>query len=157
MGAIQITNCTSVSNWTSVASSADGTRLAAVASSGEIYTSTNGGVTWTPNTVTNASWSGVASSADGAKLIAVSNGGGIYTWQTTPTPTLTINRSGSDLQIAWLIPSMSFVLQQSADLSSTNGTDLASAPILNLTNLQNQVTLSPPSHPTFYRLSSSAP
>jgi len=157
LGATQITNCTSVSNWTSVATSSDGIRLASVASSGEIYTSTNGGVTWAPNIVTNASWSSVASSADGAKLIAVANGGGIYTWQTTPTPTLNINRSGSDLQISWLIPSMSFVLRQSADLSSTNWTTVASAPVLNLTNLQNQVTLSPPSHPTFYRLSSGAP
>jgi len=156
-GAIQITNCTSVSNWTSVATSADGIRLAAVASSGEIYTSTNGGMTWAPNLVTNASWSGVASSADGAKLVAVANGGGIYTWQTTPTPTLNIRRTGTDLQISWLIPSSRFVLQQSADLSSTNWTTVASAPILNLTNLQNQVTLSPPSHPTFYRLRGAAP
>ena len=99
----------------------------------------------------------MASSADGAKLVAVANGVGIYTWQTTPTPTLSINRIGEDLQISWFIPSMSFVLQQSADLSSANWTTVASAPILNLTNLQNQVTLSPPSHPTFYRLSSGAP
>jgi len=157
LGATQITNCTSVSNWTSVATSSDGIRLASVASSGEIYTSTNGGVTWAPNIVTNASWSSVASSADGAKLVAVANGGGIYTWQTTPTPTLNINRTGEDLQISWLIPSMSFALQENADLGSTNWTEVASAPILNLTNLQNQVTLSPPSHPTFYRLSSGAP
>ena len=157
LGATQITNCTSVSNWTSVATSADGTRLAAVASSGDVYTSTNGGVAWTPNIVTNANWSGIASSADGAKLVAVASGGGIYTWQTTPTPTLNINRTGEDLQISWLIPSMSFVLQQSADLGSTNWTAVESALIVNLTNLQNQVTLSPPSHPTFYRLSSTAP
>ena len=156
-GATKIPNCTSVSNWTSVATSADGIRLAAVASSGDVYTSTNGGVTWAPNIVTNVSWSGVASSADGAKIVAVASGGGIYTWQTTPTPTLNINRTGEDLQISWLIPSMSFVLQQSADLGSTNWTAVESALIVNLTNLQNQVTLSPPSHPTFYRLSSTAP
>ena len=128
-----------------------------MASSGDVYTSTNGGVAWTPNIVTNANWSGIASSADGAKLVAVASGGGIYTWQTTPTPTLNINRTGEDLQISWLIPSMSFVLQQSADLGSTNWTAVESALIVNLTNLQNQVTLSPPSHPTFYRLSSTAP
>jgi len=134
-GATQITNCTPVTNWTSVATSADGTRLAAVASSGDVYTSTNGGVAWTPNIVTNANWSGIASSADGAKLVAVASGGGIYTWQTTPTPTLNINRTGEDLQISWLIPSMSFVLQQSADLGSTNWTAVESAPIVNLTSL----------------------
>jgi len=75
----------------------------------------------------------------------------------TPTPTLNINRSGSDLQISWLIPSSSFALQQSADINSTNWTAVESEPVLNLTNLQNQVTLPPPSHPTFYRLSSGAP
>jgi len=156
-GTPQFTSCTSVSNWTSVASSANGIRLAAVASSGDVYTSTNGGVTWTPNTVTNASWSGVASSADGAKLVAVANGGGIYTWQTTPTPMLTISRAGEGLQISWLIPSMNFVLQQSADLTSTNWTAVESTPILNLTNLQNQITMTPPTRSMFYRLSSRAP
>jgi len=157
LSAIQITNCTLVSNWTSVVSSADGIRLAAVASSGEIYTSTNGGVTWTPNIVTNASWSGVASSADGAKLVAVASGGGIYTWQTVPMPTLNIKLAGNDLQISWLIPSMNFALQQSGDLTSTNWTGVAGAPSLNLTNLQNQVTMSPPTHSMFYRLSSGMP
>jgi hypothetical protein len=59
--------------------------------------------------------------------------------------------------ISWVIPSTSFVLQQNPDLTATNWTDVATAPVLNLTNLQNQVTLPPPSAPTFYRLQNPAP
>jgi len=64
--------------WRSVASSADGSKLVAVVSSGQIYTSTNSGVTWTPRE-TNRNWVAVASSADGSKLVAVVYGGQIYT------------------------------------------------------------------------------
>ena len=64
--------------WTSVASSADGTKLVAVASNGPIYTSTDSGVTWTSRD-SNRSWWSVASSADGTKLVAAVSGGRIYT------------------------------------------------------------------------------
>jgi ligand-binding sensor protein len=62
----------------SVASSADGTKLVAVVYGGQIYTSTDSGVTWTPQ-ASNRNWFGVASSADGTKLVAVVDGGQIYT------------------------------------------------------------------------------
>jgi hypothetical protein len=76
--------------WTSVASSADGTKLVATrqwdGSGGGIYTSGNSGSTWTQQTsapITNANWTSVASSADGTKLVATrqwdGSGGGIYT------------------------------------------------------------------------------
>lgn len=69
-----------VKQWGSVASSADGTKLVAVVSTGQggpgnfapIYVSTDSGVTWTPRE--NArNWSAVASSIDGTKLVAVGN------------------------------------------------------------------------------------
>src|SRR5579859_7569408 len=66
-------------NWTCIASSADGSKLAAAASYGYLYTSTNFGQTWTAAvTTTNGPeperpWTGVASSADGSKLVAVAN------------------------------------------------------------------------------------
>ena len=76
-------------SWRSVASSADGTKLAAVedgrGSGGYIYTSTNCGVTWTRQEVAgnNHTWRSIASSADGSKLAAVEDGygndGNIYT------------------------------------------------------------------------------
>jgi photosystem II stability/assembly factor-like uncharacterized protein len=67
--------------WEGIASSADGTRLAAVArtlsgNAGPIYTSTDSGSTWVPNNVPNELWSSIASSADGTKLVAVSGGNG---------------------------------------------------------------------------------
>lgn len=61
-----------------VASSADGSKLVAVVSSGNIYTSTNYGANWTPR-ASALNWSGVASSANGTKLVACVNGTSIYT------------------------------------------------------------------------------
>ena len=72
-------------NVTSLASSADGTKLA-VASTCDIYTSADSGVNWVDQTESGCrSWSSIASSADGTKLVAVANGtypvsgGWIYT------------------------------------------------------------------------------
>ena len=71
--------------WSSVASSADGSKLAALVSGGQIHTSTDSGVTWTAHE-SNRNWVSVASSADGSKLVAVvaavtigASGGQIYT------------------------------------------------------------------------------
>ncbi len=68
--------------WHSIASSSDGTRLAAVdfggQIGGQIYTSTDSGVTWTARE-SNRNWSSIASSSDGTKLVAAASGGQIYT------------------------------------------------------------------------------
>jgi hypothetical protein len=127
--------------WSSVASSADGSRLVAGVAGGPIFTSMNSGVSWISNQAPSRTWSSVASSADGCKLVAAVNGGGIYTWQTTPTPVLSIAPSGSKFVLSWIIPSAPFVLQQAADLATPNWTDVPTPPILNLTNLQHQVTV----------------
>ncbi len=68
----------SARNWFCVASSADGTKLAAVVLTGRIYTSTDSGVTWFPRDSARI-WRSVASSADGTNLVAVVSGGQIYT------------------------------------------------------------------------------
>ena len=65
-------------NWTGVASSADGTKLVSIVNGGQIYTSTDSGVSWTARE-SNRNWYRVASSADGTKLVAVVVGGQIYT------------------------------------------------------------------------------
>jgi len=84
--------------WVGVASSLDGTKLAAIyqnssyegaLDSGGIYTSTNSGVTWVDETnAPSADWASIVSSADGTKLAAtyydyssdaVFYSGGIYT------------------------------------------------------------------------------
>ena len=64
--------------WTSVASSADDTRLLAVVQPGQIHTSTDSGVTWTERNP-SSNWKAVASSADGTRLVATVIGGPLYT------------------------------------------------------------------------------
>ncbi len=72
-----LASSTSPRNWQALAASADGSRLVAVVTGGQIYTSADSGATWTARD-SNRSWMAVASSADGSKLVAVANGG-IYT------------------------------------------------------------------------------
>jgi hypothetical protein len=151
--------------WQSFASSADGNKLVAVASStvvsaggaGNIYISTNSGTTWTRADAPVRSWSCVASSADGSKLVGSAYPGrllvyfgGIYTSQTTPAPSINLTPTNSNLTLSWIVPSTAFVLQQSSDLGSW--TDMTNTPVLNLTNLQNEVILSPTGSSIFYRL-----
>jgi uncharacterized repeat protein (TIGR03803 family) len=141
--------------WIGVASSADGSKLAAVSDIasplGVVITSANSGATWTTNAVPFLDWNAVALSADGAKLVAsvgYPSIGPIYISQTTPAPVM--NLSASDNVISWIIPSLDFTLQESPDL--LNWTDVTNPPVLNLTNLQNQVTLPSPDGNSFFRL-----
>jgi hypothetical protein len=97
-------------------------------------------------------WSSAASSADGSKLIATPYGNTIYTSQTTPTPQLNINPSTDGIALAWLIPSTNFVVQQSSDLVSWSS--ITDAPALNLTNLNNELSISPTNSTGFFRLMS---
>ena len=144
--------------WIGVASSADGSKLAAVSDVanspfGVIITSTNSGATWTTNAVPYLTWNAVALSADGNKLMAsvgYPSAGPIYVSQTTPSPVLNLSASDNDTAISWLIPSLDFTLQQSPDL--LNWTDVTNPPVLNLTNLQNQVVLPPADGNSFFRL-----
>jgi DNA-binding beta-propeller fold protein YncE len=143
------------SEWIYVASSADGSKLAAVSESGlpgGVITSTDSGATWITNSVPNLTWNAVALSADGARMVVTvgypSYVGRIYTTQTTPSPVL--NLSASDNVISWIIPSLDFTLQQSPDL--TSWTDVTNLPVLNLTNLEDQVVLPPPAGNSFFRL-----
>ena len=76
--------------WLSVASSSDGTKLAAVVDGGGIYTSTNSGATWTQTSAPYLAWQSIASSSDGNKLVAVVYGGGIYTGFSPVNPVLSI-------------------------------------------------------------------
>jgi hypothetical protein len=161
-------------NWIALASSADGSRLAAVAGgrrslqnpvvTGPIYTSTNSGATWKSNNVPVHNWTSVASSADGCILVAADAGilstnvpgatvgGGIWTAQTPPGSSLNIAPTNGNLALSWTMPSTIFVLQQNPDLTTTNWADVTNPPVLNLTNLQDEVTLPMPAGSGFYRL-----
>ena len=82
-------------DWESVASSADGTHLAAIVYGGGIYTSVNSGVTWTEQTsgpLSSEYWTSVASSADGTHLVAAVSQG----FNATPDFTYTSTDSGSN-------------------------------------------------------------
>jgi hypothetical protein len=155
--------------WFSVAFSADGSRLAAVAAQsaafpggGPIFTSTNMGISWISNSApaTN-NWRGVASSADGCKLVAAASDkpippfssvpGRVYAWQTPPTPTLTLNRHGSGLRLAWTVPSMQFELQQNPTPDLTTWS-IVNREIITTTNLQKQLLLPTIDERMFYRL-----
>lgn len=76
--------------WSSIASSADGTRLAAVGLGTQIWTSGDSGATWTAR-ATNRSWDSVTMSADGSRIAAAtlesnpgSGDGRIYTLESAP-------------------------------------------------------------------------
>ena len=58
-------------NWTSISSSADGSRLVAAAWNGPIYVSTNSGADWLLSSAPVTNWVGVASSAAGDAVFAV--------------------------------------------------------------------------------------
>ena len=150
---------TIVNAWASIASSADGTRLTAGTGglfpapiTGPIYLSGDSGLTWTATDSPTNSWAAVASSADGCKLVAAVNGGGIYTWQTTPTPVLSVTPIGGNLVLDWTVPSMTFVLQQTSDLANSNWTNVTASQTLNPINFQYRVTTPPPRGTMFYRL-----
>jgi len=140
------------SSFGSIASSADGTRLILARRflSAPLYISTNSGLAWTTANVSSNYWSTVATSADGNTLAAAINGGGIWIARTTPAPAVNITPTNGNLKFSWLVPSTNFVLQQSADLSGW--TDLTNQPALNLTNLQNEVSLPFSGSGGFYRL-----
>jgi hypothetical protein len=150
--------------WLSVASSSDGTTLAAM-SMREILVSTDSGVTWTPIGALAVSWSKIALSADGTKLVAAtspgSSQGSIYTLQlpvppSAPAPPsvpkLSISRDGQSLGLSWLIPSTRCVLQQNSDLTAGNWTDVPASPDLNFVNLHHEVNVSPSLGPVYFRL-----
>jgi photosystem II stability/assembly factor-like uncharacterized protein len=81
-------------NWNSVASSADGGKLAAATYGAQIYTSADSGVTWTPRDISR-NWRSIAASSDGSKLAAVVFVGQIFTSQTDrTTPGITGSLSG---------------------------------------------------------------
>ena len=149
--------------WKSVASSADGTRLVAVAfndsTGGEIFFSTNGGTSWTQESTGNyQNFASVAMTPDGDRMFAI-NGGGIsgspgsvYTAGFTPAPVLKSTLSRSNVMLAWTVPSTNFGLQQKLNLTAASWVTLTNQPTLNLTNLQNQVTLPLSGSSGFYRL-----
>jgi len=136
----------------SAASSADGSKLIVCNLYNYVYTSTNFGINWTTFSTPNQYyWFTVASSSDGNELVAGGNGS-LWICQVTPSPQLNLTALNTNLDLAWLVPSANFVLQQNLDLTTTNWVTLTNTPALNLTNLNNELILSPSNSSAFYRL-----
>jgi hypothetical protein len=143
-----------------VASSADGTKLILAgpfytltsSPNRSIYTSGDSGVTWVSNNAPAVGWLSVAASADGSEFVGGPSGGGIWIGRTTPSPQLNVEPAGSNLTLSWLVPSTNFILQQNSDLTAANWAAVTNTPTLNLTNLQNQVTLPASATSAFFRL-----
>jgi hypothetical protein len=143
--------------WQAVNSSADGAVLVAVSGSsfvgsGAIYTSSDSGLTWSTNSAPSKPWAAAASSAHGNTLCAGVAEGLIYVSRTTPTPWLNLAATGSNILLSWTVPSMNFVLQQNADLTTTNWSDAGATPNLNYTTLQYEVAVPTTPAGMFYRL-----
>jgi hypothetical protein len=72
-------------NWGALASNSSGTVLAAAVGylSGEIYVSTDSGVTWGVQTALNKQWAGIAMSSSGSAMVASVYNGYLYTSSNT--------------------------------------------------------------------------
>jgi photosystem II stability/assembly factor-like uncharacterized protein len=138
--------------WGAVVLSADGNKIVVIGGP-RIYTSTDFGITWTTNNISPMQRFYMASSSDGNKLVAAASyGAGIWTLQSITSPRLNITPLNDSLKLSWIIPSTNFVLQQNSDLSTANWMDINDIPTLNLTNLQEEVTLPATDGNNFYRL-----
>jgi hypothetical protein len=127
----------------------DGVRLVAAANewyNEGLYTSADSGATWTLVGGPYYAYVSVASSGDGTKLAAAASSdyypypGPIVTLF-SPSAWLNLTRTEGALMLSWLPPSFRFTLQQNSDLDSTHWTNVTNAPVSNVTNLQNEVTL----------------
>jgi photosystem II stability/assembly factor-like uncharacterized protein len=150
-------NVLSIPDLGQLACSADGSRLVASASpSSGVFTSTDSGMTWVSNNVPNEGWGPVASSADGNKLVAIgfpgTSFGEIWTSHSVAKPQLNLASSRNGLALSWIVPSTNFVLQENSDLTTTNWLTLTNAPMLNLSNLNDEVVCSPSNSSGFFRL-----
>ncbi len=84
-------------NWTSIASSSDGTKMVASGYNNQVYLSTDSGLIWSASSAASGAavdWTGVASSSDGTKLVAVGANNGIYVSTNSGSSWFVISGSG---------------------------------------------------------------
>jgi hypothetical protein len=78
----QFTGITDATYWKGVASSSDGSRIAAISTNGLVWTSTNSGTTWESHTALNAlnltTWQNIVTNASGETLTVASGNGSVY-------------------------------------------------------------------------------
>ena len=78
----QFTGITDATYWKGVASSSDGSRIAAISTNGQLWTSTNSGTTWESHTALSAlgltTWQNIVTDASGDTLTVASGNGSVY-------------------------------------------------------------------------------
>jgi hypothetical protein len=152
-GITWIANSLPASDWAACAASADGSKLIIASRDGLIYTSVDSGSVWNSNAAPALNWNGVASAADGSRLFAAASGNGVWRLETTRAPHLQVTATVSTVNLAWVLPSIPFVLQNNPDCSPDGWEDVTNVPTLNLSNLHYEISL-PLSDKGYYRLRS---
>jgi hypothetical protein len=153
-GTTWVTNNTPSEHWVTVASSADGTRLAAATADGLLYYSTNSGAVWISTNTPFQQWQSVAWSGSGNLLVGASFYGGIYQLPfavAIAPPILKISVSASQAFLTWLTNnSTGFNLQQNTNLVSTNWLAVTNLPVV--TNQLYWVIVPSTNRQDFFRL-----
>lgn len=135
----------------SLAISAEGKKMfIVIGTTNNLYSSADFGAVWVTNNTPSA-FKFIACSADGSRLVAIGSSN-IYTSFSAPMPALNCVALTNNLSLSWLIPSTNFVLQQNLDLATGNWVTLTNTPTLNLTNLCNELMVTPTNDSGFYRL-----
>ena len=159
-------------NLVSIFSSADLTKLVLSVDNGPIYVSTNSGITWNVNNKPGKYAFALDETPDGTGMFAeiliktnstinvlpqiwyattsAQNGSQLIVSEGESAPVLSINYSGGNATVTWAACFTGFFLQQNADLTTTNWTDVTIIPTI--TNGLNQVVISPALGNQFYRL-----
>lgn len=150
------TSASTSGEWGTIASSWDGTRLAASCSIPipGVYLSMDSGNTWTNSGAPTVKFISIASSSDGTKLAACYSGG-IYTYDftTPPSPSLKAELSGGYPVLSWNTTNGgNFVLQETTNLPPTNWLNVPWPVTVSTNGLRYQVTDLPTSGEKFYRL-----
>jgi len=149
-----VTNNTPAEHWVTVASSADGTRLAAATATGLLYYSTNSGAVWTSAATPLQQWQSVAWSGNGNLLVGASFYGGIYELPfavASVPPILNISAAASQAFLTWLTNNATgFNLQQNTNLASTSWLAVTNLPVI--TNQLYQVIVPFTNRQDFFRL-----
>jgi len=135
-----------------------GAKLIGVTSVNSIFTWTDSGQAWVSNTVDNEAWTCVAMSADGNVMAVASDGmttptlGYIWVRQALPQPSLSPRIGPTNLTLSWIVASTNLIVQQRGDLRAGSWADMTNTPILNTSNLHNEVSLPVGRANAFYRL-----
>ena len=150
-GASWLTNMIGQSSpWTALATSADGTRLAAGTASSGIYHSANSGASWQLSDAGGLYWNSIASSADGTAPVAA--GTNLIFVGQAPLPVLSLAITGTNVSVFWPtnVAGYGLFLFYKTDLTNSFWQFVAPAPVI--TNNLYRVTQPATNNQIFFNL-----